>query len=136
MITFSFDSIFFVSSLFLLLNPFSKYPLWLIHHHKTKKNDKKFGNFYIYRVNLTNLWKKSQKFPKIWYHKIEEQNHGHKLKSRIAKLNSGFFPWSWDNGINLKIMNFDYFSNQNKYIFCKEQQKFMLNFMDLSSQDC
>jgi hypothetical protein len=38
--------------------------------------------------------------------------------------------------INLKIMNFDYFSNQNKYIFRKKKWKVMLNFMDLSFQDC
>ncbi len=32
-------------------------------------------------------------------------------------------------------MNYDYFSNKNKYIFNKEQRKFMLNLMDLSFQD-
>ncbi len=55
---------------------------------------------------------------------------------RDCKIQFTFFPWSWNDGINLKIMNFDYFSNPNKYIFCKEQQKFMLNYMDLSFQDC
>jgi hypothetical protein len=97
-----------------------------------QKNWEKFGNVFVYRVNLTNFWKI---FPKFDITKL-------KNKTMVTYSNQGLQSLVHIFSIQLKWCSqfenyeFEYFSNQNKYIFCKNKQKFMLNFMDLSFQDC
>jgi hypothetical protein len=47
----------FVSSLFLLLNPFSKYPSCFTHHHIDKTIQKILDFFFLSTINFTNFCK-------------------------------------------------------------------------------
>jgi hypothetical protein len=86
--------------------------------HTLAKELKRIGNVFVSRVNLTNFWKI---FPKFDIPKLKNKTMVTSSSQGLQNLVHVIFQKVEMMEINLKIMNFDYFSNQNKYIFRKKK---------------